>query len=216
MGSEAVDEWVVRAEAAIDAANSEDPVSVEVGGELRPKEIFHSERMNHWVASLDPGADAAQVIAARAHHLRRWAVPRTTFPSGRAGYLRWRIAQRKRQVDELAEILTATGCPPEVSDRVLKIVAKQGIGSDPAVQTHEDALCLVFLELQLDELAARLDRDHMVEVLRKSLVKMSRRGVEAAASIPMSDESRELVAAAVASLLPGLDRIGRPPPRRCG
>ena len=96
-------------------------------------------------------------------------------------------------------MLERVGSPPEVSDHVLAIVAKQGIASDPAVQAHEDALCLVFLELQLDELAARLDRDQMVEVLRKSLRKMSPRGVEAAAAVPMSDNGRELVAAAVAS-----------------
>jgi hypothetical protein len=185
---------------AIDAANADDPVQIEVGGRLRPKEVVHAERMTHWVLELDPDATDDQLIAARAHHLRRWVVPRSTFPDGRQGYLKWRVAQRQRQVQELTELLAAVGCPAEVIERASTIVAKKGITSDPAVQTHEDALCLVFLELQIDELAERLDRDHMVEVLRKSLEKMSERGIAAAGSLPMSDEARDLVARAVDAL----------------
>src|SRR5690606_28431305 len=94
----------------------------------------------------------------------------------------------------------SAGAPAHLTERALTIVSKKGLGIDPAVQTHEDALCLVFLELQIDELAARLDRDHMIEVLRKSLVKMSERGVRAAASIPMSGQAQSLLAAAVAAL----------------
>ena len=45
----------------------------------------------------DPAATEAQVLAARAHHLRRWVVPRTSYPEGRAGYLRWRTDQKRRQ-----------------------------------------------------------------------------------------------------------------------
>lgn len=183
--------------AAIDAANSHDPVLIEVDGERRPKELVHSERMTHWVLVLDPDATDAQLIAARAHHLRRWVVPRDTYPDGRSGYLKWRVAQKKRQVDELSEILASVGCSGDVIDRASTIVAKQGLATDADVQIHEDALCLVFLELQVDELAAKLDRPHMVEVLRKSLAKMSPQGIAAAGAIPMSDGARELLAAAV-------------------
>src|SRR4051812_19427736 len=56
---------------AIDAANADDPTLVMVDGVCRPKEIFHAERMTHWLGVLDPDADAAQQLAARAHHLRR-------------------------------------------------------------------------------------------------------------------------------------------------
>ena len=189
--------FLARALAAIDAANADDPVRLEVDGESRPKEIVHAERMTYWVRALDPDADPAQLIAARSHHLRRWVVARSTFPDGRAGYLQWRVAQRKRQVDELSEILDDVGCPEQAKERALAILAKSGRTADPAVQTQEDALCLVFLELQADELAARLERDHMVEVLRKSVAKMSQRGIEAAGAIAMSDPVRGLLAEAV-------------------
>ena len=145
---------VERAQAVIDAANAEDPVSIVVDGVERPKELVHAERMTHWVRVLDPSASDAQLIAARAHHLRRWVSPRSDFPEGRAGYLQWRTAHKRRQVEELRALLDPIGCPSGVVDDALAIVAKDGLRhGDHAAQVHEDALCLVFLELQLDELA---------------------------------------------------------------
>ena len=81
---------LARVIAAIDAANADDPETIEVRGEVRPKEQAHAEMMTEWVRRLDPGAVDAQLIAARAHHLRRWSIPRGSYPDGRSGYLRWR------------------------------------------------------------------------------------------------------------------------------
>lgn len=182
--------------AAIDAANAQDPVSIEVGGEFFSKELVHAQRMTHWVLTLDPGADEAQLLAARAHHLRRWVSPRDSYPVGRAGYLRWRTAQKKRQAVEVGELLTTVGYPSDTAERVMAIVSKEDLGRTGAAQTHEDALCLVFLELQLDALMGRLGVDHAVEVLRRSFAKMSPAAIEAAGSVRLSEEGSALVAAA--------------------
>ena len=71
-----------------------------------------------------------------------------------------------------------------------QIVRKQGLGRDPAVQTHEDALCLVFLETQYDELAERMGDDKTIEILRKTAAKMSPAGLAAAQGLPFSPEGR--------------------------
>ena len=68
-----------------------------------------------WVARLDPEASDALRLAARAHHLRRWALPRSDYPEGRAGYLRWRRAQRERHARDLAAILDGAGVDESVS-----------------------------------------------------------------------------------------------------
>ena len=159
--------------AAIDAANADDPHTIVVDGAARPKELAHAELMTEWVQRLDPDADDAQLVAARAHHLRRWALPRSDYPEGRAGYLRWRAAQGKRHAAAVADIATAAGYDDDFGADVSAIVAKQGLGADPRVQTHEDALCLVFLQTQLEALAEKLGDDHVAEVLAKTLVKMS-------------------------------------------
>ena len=126
---------LVRALAAIDAANGEDPNHVVVDGVERPKELAHADLMTAWVTRLDPGADDAQLLAARAHHLRRWTLPRDAYPDGRVGYLRWRARQKRRHAEEVAAILSAVGYDEATVARVQAIVAKQGLGSDPAVQT---------------------------------------------------------------------------------
>lgn len=183
----------------IDAANAEDPNEVEIDGERGPKELLHGRWMVRTVAELDPDAGELQLLAARAHHLRRWTVPRADFPDGRAGYLRWRVAARRRHGEEVVALLRSCGYSEEEASRVAAIVRKERLGEDPEVQVHEDALCLVFLRAQLGEVSARLGSDHMVDVLVRTLPKMSDRGRAAAAGLPLDEAGRDLLARAVAT-----------------
>jgi hypothetical protein len=98
-------------------------------------------------------------------------------------------------------LLTDHGCTPDEADRVAAIVAKQHLGSDPAVQTHEDALCLVFLETQLAEVADRLGDDAAIGVLVKTLRKMSAAGRRLAREVTLEDRAR-------AVLLRAMDDLG--------
>ncbi len=182
-----------RAIAAIDAANGDDPNTIELRGEVRPKELAHAELMTEWVHRLDPGADEAQLLAARASHLRRWSLPRSGHPEGRAGYLRWRTALRKQHAADVAELLAAVGYDEATVERVQAIVGKVGLGTDPAVQVHEDALCLVFLETQLATTADQLGDDKVVDVVRKTAVKMSPAGLAAVATLPLGAREQALV-----------------------
>ena len=168
-----------RAVAAIDAASAEDPTG---------REGPESERAVAWVRRLRPDAGEALLLAARAHHLRRWEGPRSTYPEGRAGYLKWRRHLHDRHAGHVAEILEAAGYDAGTVSRVQDIVRKRGLGRDPEVQTFEDALCLVFVEAQLDDLAARLDRPKMLDVVRKTLAKMSPEARALAAALAPDDD----------------------------
>jgi len=193
-------ERLAAALAAVDAANADDPATVVVRGVERPKELTHAEMMTRWVRYLDPGCRDEQLIAARAHHLRRWAVPRDSYPRDRAGYLRWRTALQRRHAEDVGRIMRDAGYGDESIEQVQAIVRKRGLGRDPAVQVHEDALCLVFLETQLDELTTSLgDEDKMVDILRKTAAKMSPAGLEAARQLSLSPEGAELLGRALAS-----------------
>ncbi|MGK2949462.1 MAG: DUF4202 domain-containing protein [Acidimicrobiales bacterium] len=185
--------------AAIDAANADDPHTLEVRGEVRPKEQAHAELMTQWLERLDPGATEAQHLAARAHHLRRWTLPRSSHPEGRAGYLRWRKALRRQHADEVAAILEARGYDASTVERVQQIVRKEGLGHDPQVQVHEDALCLVFLETQLAATVDRLGDDKMIEVIAKTAAKMSPAALELVAELPMREGDAELLQRALAA-----------------
>jgi hypothetical protein len=183
--------------ARIDEANADDPATIVIDGVVRPKELAHAELMTDWVHRLDPQADEAQLLAARAHHLRRWVVPRSDHPEGRAGYLRWRRDAARRQADEVGVILAAVGYDDATIARVQRIMRKEDLRFDAAVQTHEDALCLVFLTTQFDSLRADLGDDRTVEVLAKTARKMSPAGLAAAGALDLAPEQAELLGRAL-------------------
>jgi hypothetical protein len=193
-----VSERFDRAIAAIDAANEGDPNTIVVGGVERPKELAHAERMTEWVQRLDPGATEEQLLAARAHHLRRWSIPRDSHPDGRAGYLRWRTALKKQHAAEVGEILAAAGYDAGAIERVQQIVRKDGLGKDAAVQVHEDALCLVFVETQLAGLTDQLGDEKTIDVIRKTAKKMSSQAIELVGSLPLDERSADLIGRALA------------------
>jgi hypothetical protein len=193
-------ERFARALAAIDAANADDPNQLVWQGEARPKELLHAERVSHWVERLAPDASEALRLAARAHHLRRWALPRSGFPDGRAGYHAWRRALQQRHADEAGALLREAGYDPALIARVADLIRKRGLGRDPEVQVLEDALCLVFVETQLAEFATRHAQGKVLGILEKSLRKMSPAGREAAAGIELGAEERALLGRAVERL----------------
>jgi hypothetical protein len=194
----ATDERLVGALAAIDQANSADPNIVVLAGRRGPRELLAGQRATEWLQLIDPAASAEQLVAARAHHLRRWLRPRANYPDGRAGYLRWRADAKRAHAREVGDLLRDAGYDAATGERVGAIVQKVGLGRDAAVQSHEDALCLTFLESQLDELNEQLGDDHMVEVLRKTIKKMSPDALGLAAAIPLSAHGAAVLARALA------------------
>ena len=184
---------LARAIAAIDAANADDPNTIVVHGVSRPKELAHAELMSAWVIRLRPDASEALQLAARAHHIRRWAVPRTSYPEGRSGYLRWRRDLHECHAADVGVILEAVGYDKTTIARVQDIVRKRNLARDADVQVLEDALCLVFIETQFDELASKLERPKMIDVVRKTLKKMSAAGRDAALALDLPAGHRELI-----------------------
>lgn len=191
----------VTARDQIDRANAADPNTLSVRGEEGPKELLHGRLAVWWVLELDPEADELQLLAARGHHFRRWTHPRSDHPPGRAGYLRWRAAARRAHADDVASVLRSSGYSEEEAGRVASIIRKEGLSrdgaTDPAVQVHEDALCLVFAETQLAGVTEQLGDDTTVQVLARTLSKMSDRAVEALLALPLDAGPRELLERAV-------------------
>lgn len=187
------DDRFQRAIAAIDAVNAADPTLVSTAEGPRPKELHHAERMTEWVRRLRPDAGEALLLAARGHHIKRWSVPRASYPAGRTAYLRWRTYLHEVHAEELGRILAEVGYEPATIERVRHIVRKEELRTDPDTQTLEDALCLVFLSEQLEAYAGRLPDEKMVEVLRKSWTKMSPQGREFALGLDLGPAGSELV-----------------------
>jgi hypothetical protein len=179
--------------AAFDRANAEDPVSLPAASEPRPRELLQAERLSGWVARLRPDAPEALRLAARCQHLRRWEIPRNTYPDGRIGYLEWRKALSRFHADRSTEILRSAGYDDETIERVRAINQKRGLKIDPDVQTMEDALCLVFLEYELEDFARKHPAEKVVDILRKSWRKMSDQGRAKALELNFGPGVKEVV-----------------------
>ena len=182
-----------RAIAAIDAANADDPFTLTVDGETLPKEQTHAEMMTRWVLELEPEASEELRLAARAHHIRRWMIPRSTFPAGRTAYLRWRRALHSVHAELTAAILEDCGYPRRTVERVAALVQKADLlqAGDTDAQTLEDALSLVFFDTQLEPLLDDLDDRQLRRALGRTWRKMSPSGQIAARQLTLSERAVE-------------------------
>jgi hypothetical protein len=188
---------------AFDRENARDPNHVVDGGDggvPRPRELVDAERLSRWVARLAPDASEALRLAAHCQHIRRWEIPRSSYPEGRIGYLEWRKSLSRFHADRASEILRAAGYDDRTLERVRLINQKKGLKLDADVQTMEDALCLTFLEHELEEFAAKHTEDKLIDILQKTWRKMSERGHAEALGLPMSPSVRALVERALGAV----------------
>jgi len=188
---------LARARELIDAAHAADPKRAPDG---RAAELVYADRMEAWAARLVPDAPPLLRLAARCQHLERWSVPRSTFPEGRTGYLKWRQSLYVKQALRARELLLASGVTEADADFVATWVSKSALKSNHGSQALEDAACLVFLENEIEAFAAQhsdYPREKFVTILRKTWAKMSPRARELALGLELPPAIAALVREAV-------------------
>jgi len=185
-----------------DAENARDPNRELVDGESRPKELVYAERLTGWVLRLAPNATEALRLAARCQHICRWQIPRDRHPMDRAGYLKWRADLKKFHAAKSGELLRAVGYPVEMIQRVQELNLKKLFPHDSETQILEDALCLVFLQYQLAELASKTPLAKVVTALQKSWAKMSAAARAEALRLNYTEMEQRLLATALNSGTP--------------
>lgn len=185
-----------RFEAALrrfDEENARDPHSEQVGGSAQPRELIYAQWLTEWVLRLCPKASEELRLAARCQHICRWMVPRDSYPMTRAGYLKWREGLKHFHAQKAGEILREVGYPAEVIARVQSLNLKQNFPHDAEGRVLEDALCLVFLERQLGNLASKATEDKMINVLQKAWKKMTPAAQAQALKLGYSPEQQVLL-----------------------
>lgn len=183
---------------AIDRANSEDPNKVESSGEHRPAELVYAERMTQTLNETYPDAMEELQLAARAQHLQRWTFPRSTYPEGRKGYLRWRNDLKIRHAELAGKILANCGYDAETLARVQSLIRKERLKHDSESQALEDVACLVFLKHYFSDFTTKHDDAKLIDILRKTWVKMSPHGQSQALRLALPTKHRQLVEQAIA------------------
>ena len=176
-----------------DEFNARDPNFEEVAGELQPRELVYARRLTDWVLRLCPNASESLRLAARCQHIRRWEMPRSAYPMTRVGYLEWRNALKAFHAEKAGEILREVGYPIETIHLVQQLNLKKSFPHEPESRVLEDALCLVFLQYQFSDLAAKTSDEKMVNALRKSWLKMTEAGREHALKLTLRSRERVLL-----------------------
>jgi hypothetical protein len=183
-----------------DEENSHDPNSEMVAGVAHPRELIYAQWLTDWLLKLSPHASEELRLAARCQHLCRWKIPRDSYPMTRPGYLKWRADLKRFHADRAGEILREVGYPDTTTTRVQDLNLKKNFPTDPESCVLEDALCLVFLEHQLADLAAKTADDKVITALQKSWKKMTPAAHAEALKLPYAPREKALIEAALKSV----------------
>ena len=187
-----------RAIEKIDAENARDPNLETCDGAARPRELLYSQRLTSWLLKLAPDATETLRLAARCQHICRWTIPRDSYPMTKAGYLRWRNDLKNFHARKAGEILSEAGCAADVIQKVQDLNLKKNFPRDPESRVLEDALCLVFLEFQLADLAGRTAEDKMINAIQKTWKKMTSAAHQHALALPFEAKEKQLIDRALA------------------
>ncbi|MBT8470251.1 MAG: DUF4202 domain-containing protein [Deltaproteobacteria bacterium] len=182
-----------------DAANAEDPNTEMVDGQAVPKELIYGQRMSARLSAFSPDAPEAVQLAARAQHIRRWEVPRDSYPDGRAGYLKWRTDLYKRHGEIAGATMEDVGYDADAIERVKTLLRKRGLKTDPDVQLLEDVICLVFLEHYFHDFAQKHEDAKLIPIVQKTWKKMSEEAHRAALELDYAPEDLALIRKALES-----------------
>jgi hypothetical protein len=177
-----------------DEENVRDP-NLENG---QPRELLYAQRLTDWVLRLSPNASEIARLAARCQHLCRWKIPRADYPMTRPGYLKWRADLKKFHAQRAGEILREVGYDDDTIRRVQDLNLKKNFPADPECRLLEDALCLVFLEFQCADLAAKTTDEKMVNALKKSWEKMTESARAEALKLNYGEREKDLIQKALA------------------
>lgn len=184
--------------ADIDAINAEDPNLETDNGNSIAKELLYSQRMTTCLLSHWPDANEQLQIAVRAQHIKRWALKRTDFEAGRAGYMLWRKEQGKLHGELTRDLMLKNGYSEQQADEVAAILRKEKLKSNPLTQTLEDVACLVFICYYFDAFSNAHDEPKVIDIVQKTWRKMSDKAHNIALKTPLPAHLQALVAKALA------------------
>ena len=188
-----------KAIAAFDAYHERDPNTETEDGKLYPRELLYARRMTSQLERFAPDANEAVKLAARCQHIGRWEIPREKYPMEKKGYLQWRNEEKFHHAAIAEKILREGGYEDDTIEKVKSLLLKKELFTNAETQLIEDVVCLVFIQYYLDEFTAKHDDEKVVDILRKTLRKMSRAGKEAVDTLQLSAKTNSLIKRAVES-----------------
>jgi hypothetical protein len=186
--------------ADFDAYNSKDPNTERVAGVVFPKELLYAQRMSQRLEVYFPEAPVHLRLAARCQHIGRWEIARDKYPMNRTGYLKWRTVLKKHHAQIVNGILTQHGVAETDRALVTNLILKANLKTNKETQVLEDVVCMVFLEFYIEEFAEKHDDEKLINILYKTMKKMSNKAITTAGIIKYSERIKGLVEKAAEKL----------------
>lgn len=189
-----------KAIAAFDEYNSKDPNKEEFKSNAFPKELLYAQRMSRKLDEIRPDASEDLRLAARSQHIGRWEIPRSVYPMDRNGYLKWRGQLKVHHSKTAGQILIDCGYDSEVIDKVKSLIMKKQLFPGSDTQLLEDVVCLVFIEFYLADFAAKHEEEKVIDIIMKTMKKMSKEAIEKATQLPVGNHVINLLGKAAGKL----------------
>lgn len=181
-----------------DVYNYRDPHIEVWNGKSFPKELLYSIRMSERLSKFAPGSPDHVRLAIRCQHIGRWEIARNSYPMDRKGYLQWRNALKFHHAKIAGEILSTCGFDEPTIEKVKFLLLKKELNRNAETQLVEDVICLVFIEHYLDEFAAKHEDAKVIDILKKTMTKMTPRAIEEVSRIPLKPKVSQLISLAAA------------------
>jgi hypothetical protein len=149
--------------------------------------------MTGWLEKYEPSASESIQLAARCQHIGRWEIARKSYPMDKKGYLQWRHAEKVHQCKIADNILR--GCHYEEStiEKVKFLLMKKELQTNADTKLLEDVICLVFIEFYLEEFASRHADAKVIDILQKTMKKMTTKAIATASEIKVSQKISILI-----------------------
>ena len=179
--------------AAIADVHAQDIKTETFDGKDYPSELLYSERMHKALLEFDENADYIMQLAALCQHFERWVILRSIYPMDKKGYYDWRKGVMAYQLERTAEVLTSCGVVQEDIDEIADILLNRGKKGHEKGQVMEDVACIVFVECYLEAFAAKHEMPKVLDIVTKTVKKISEAGMQAILKRPLSDAVQNIL-----------------------
>jgi hypothetical protein len=142
---------------------------------------------------LAPQPSEELLLAARAHTLRRWLIPRDRYPQTTIGYHQWREALAQFHAIEAESILRDVGYSSERTATVRALITREKWPESADARTLEDADCLAFLESKLAGYIDEWGDAKTVRILKRTIRKMTPEAQAMALKLDLGERERALL-----------------------
>ena len=178
---------------AFDDYNSADPETELVDGKNTPRALVYGQRMSARLNQFDSNASEAVQLSARCQHVGRWEIARNTYAMDKKGYFQWRHAEKVHQCNIADKILRECEFDEVIIEKVKFLLMKKELQSNSDTKLLEDVICLVFIEFYLEEFAAKHDDEKVIDILQKTIKKMTPKAIDEISSLSLSDKIKLLI-----------------------